>query len=1834
MKAGRELLASAPGNPEHYEFYSELCFQLGEPNEGLDVLRRAVRINPADSKPLTTLAETLAGQFRTDEAIELYWRVFEKAKDLEGKLSAVSRLTELYIQQNQFDRLVSRLERQFGENEARREGAMCLAQAFAASGDYGAARRTLEQLLAGNTRDPQILEQLANLSEAEADFTAAAQYQKQLTEVSPSDESLVKLAQLYVRAGEYGQAEEVWRRQTVEDKDEGRILEAIDHLLSNRKPEPVLAITDKLIRKQPKDWEALYREGVALAELDRSDEAARRFRAILEIKANDDDPGAVVASRKRSNKGRPAGIRTASGMKQRKFELQDRLNSVFQIRMSAHLDANNYFGGNNRQWAPDDFGQGRMAAVCWLYSLARKTGDQDDFSKKLKETRDKNAKDSRVLWDWFYFQLVREGTIEVYEAAKALADASPTDPAAQWVYLHYVSQRVENQQNQNTGGDDSKKDKTPPLAPPELEQLLAGFQLLERRKPEWIESTILVNVAAELKRSKRTEQSDAFYKQSIESANQLDDVANAMTLAADRGDVDVLLKLYDKYERLQGNRPVTYNVFGGQGASPLLAVLKAMEKRTEDKAYADVLRILDRLLAAAKRTHETTGNRSRSRGYGSPWGAGMANYPVYLRGGALNYQALDYPPPNSYYDYGAVAVLRNAHEFFSRGDVGSDLENHLKTKLERANNDLDKIYANLALSYLKWWNDDKESSQSYLAAAAVLAPTDPDLKLEVAQLHEKLGENDDALAVADSIDPLDVETLQKRELLALRLAVTVGGVDRARTAAERLFGLRLDTNMQIQLAGQMHQLGMHELGETLLSRARRRAGNRLDTLTTLMYQYQQQGKNDVAIQVAHQILRRSVGQSPNPNVYDPNQNARQSAVQVLSRSGKIKEMIERVEKQLEKAPNSSQLLQELVDYYNAAGEVKKSRETLERIVKIHPDDSKLQVKIADRMSQDGDYASAVEHYTFAIKKEPELLQQHLWQVMQAFQQCKKTEDLVKLIEQADLGSRVNPYVVGQMVQMLMNDAQTRDAGLDLFRKLWKKRPESRQYLMMYMNNDTVWRMPEMLDFGLDAVPPASDASKTARWHSLDQITMYQNDGKMANLTTQILETAAAQNRLGEIKARVDKALAEHPWWDAGKAVKALAQCKLGEVEEGKKALEELLKRDSKDRPPALACVLIAQEIDDVDETQPLALAYYQAALEEESDNINPQYAYSPAKRFVLLTKKIGDKERARKELLRFKKPNVGNYDPSYASFIKINNLSSIALELKKLGFPVDAVRTYNEMLSELDGFPSDMNYGISKEQFQLQAQTGMTSILDSLEGETYVQAVRELLRPVEKEKETSGTAGAGKAAKPEDPTKPLLDLAVFVHPQDLEHAEVVSVMSVALSAAANDKKELPKELKEELKKLDQQRPDDLSVRITLAIAAFAEENQEAVAAELAKLTKVVDAAPIEPLPEGVKANARQRAMAARQLPLWIVARSCWKNDSNRSVGDFLAERALEAAKRQTDNHWSLAMLREWGQAALARGDKTTAEKCFSKMLDLILPAQTARKAKNPGAAAPEEKAVPASPDAAAPAAAKPIDKPEKNDEPPKPSDADPKHMSSKGVRRLMLRASAHDAPPRTILVKQAQVVVTKVQTKGQTTSAVRLTPASPAAGTITLQAAGRQSRYNTPATPYEKYMQAAQFAKFAIENDLVDLSLRTVKETLKGGPPTVVNNMANMNMSMPMMAQPNFNQGQVDMVGTQVEDLLIRLDAFWKKSKTDPEKVYEALREAVLPEGRPAEVFPYSRPLSMSVLDRPRGVGVMLVEWAKKTGKLEDLKQRVLQRRKETLAELPALALLFHVDRA
>ena len=1736
LEAGRELLAASPGNVERHQEFAELCFGLGEVEEGLDALRRASRANPSDPKASNVLADALARQFRTEEAIELYWRAFDRTSDLDERLGVVNRLTDQYLQRNQFDRLIARLERELREPERKRELTLCLAQAHQAAGDLGTARQELESLLANNPRDSALLTQLSNLAEAEGDVNGASRYLKAAVDVAPTPESTARLGNLYLRAGEVSEAEAVWSRLASADQDAGRAFSAIDSLISAGKYDTVLTLTERLLLKRPDDWDALYREGVALANLAKPAEAARRFAKILDLRAIDDDLAAIPKSRKRGGSTGPSSVQSVQRAAYYQFPVYLRRVAVNQIRSVTRLETLRVYANANA-WTPADFGQARMAALGWLYAASLKDADPDAWAKARQLEAERPGADPRSLWDLYYLQLVRAMPAEVFAATVRLARALPGDPAAQYVFLTSLPTRaitgaaVVRVGNAAAG---TAADKTPPLPPDEQALVLESFESLRKRRPDLIQAAILNSVSIELKRAKRDGDADVFYRSMFESANTVEAVSSLFTLATERGDVDGLLTLFERHDRLVSASNQPASALAGGTSAVASSIARAMGGRADAKDYPGVLRLLDHAMASAARPDQLAG---RLKARSNPGGLVGTNYYTIFtsnRPQAIRSTTIDFPLPNAYFDHSAIYTLRNAFEVFRKDDLTSDLLARFRTQVEKADAGA-KLFPTLGLSYLLWWNDEKDEALKEYAHATELAPADVELRLSLAELRAQRGEPVEALEAADSIEPLDQKTMQRRETLALRLAVLGGDVNRARKAAERLFGLRLDADTQVQLATQMNQLGMHELSEAVLARARRRSGGNAQALASLMRQYQRQGKTDVAIQVANQVLRQTGGQRTTAaNVVTTNDQARTEAVQVFARSGKLKELIARAEAQLETSPTSQQLLQTLVDYYQADGQRDKVRATYKKIAALRPDDARLQMQIGVQLSQGGAAADSLDYFRAALQKEPALFSNNSFQVQRAFQQAGKSDELVKMFEGMDFKSLGSSSVaIRNLLNMMSQDSRSRDAVMAIFRKAWKDLPEARPSLLNSLYNADVWKLPEIYDYAREVIIPPAGRPVANPWAGMDTVTMWMGGGNVNTPATQLLDASNRQGKLDALAAEVEAAVSRSADWSAGKAILGILKARRGKVDEARALLEPLAKPDP--TVPVYARMVIGQELDSAEALRDLAIKILEpsaADVEQLRGNLNG-FDYGPGKRLALLYQKVGRGKEARDLVLRAARtPGDSNqYDASYAGYQRVEEAVGFGSLLSQLGYPADAARFYSDISNDTQALEGMRQVYGGQDPYTNQIANGLSKALQPMDGETLARSLRAILTPRANAK----------------PGEPKLDLVLLCHPRDLDKSSVVCLFLETLKGAKGSKDGLA-EVRETLDRLLASDPDDFSILVASTLFASLDGNAEALAGPLDRLSRRIDAQPLEPLPANGRANARQRDEAARSLILWVVAREAAKHDASRSTAEKLASRATEAAKRQLDNRWSLAMLREAGQDALDRGDKAAAEASWRGMLKLVMTSAA----------------------------------------PPKP---------------------VADVEIRTVVV--ASGAVSQVATKAAN-PAVKFA-SSPGNAVVTL----------------ERFEQVAQFAKLASDRGLTALSIQAVRDALAGGPP--VTPMAITNGARTVVRM-NRDEAQADPVAQKVEEHLFALDPLWSKGQAEPVAVYEVYRQAVLPSSRPGEIFLYARPLSLGSLKLPRSVGALLVRWAVKAGKADELKAAIEARQSSPLAVAPAKVLLAQLE--
>ena len=912
-----------------------------------------------------------------------------------------------------------------------------------------------------------------------------------------------------------------------------------------------------------------------------------------------------------------------------------------------------------------------MASLGWLLGFSAAGNSQQAFISSYRPSKAQRANAPRRLWDWYYLQLVRQDWREAFESSRLIAEGN--DPEGQYAFLNSLGNRTHSSSRYYRPGQNT--DHTPPLPPDQLELMLAAYRKLQLHNPDWLSAAIVNNVQTELRRAKRTDEEETAYRQIVAAANTLQSVQQAMNVAGQRGDVAGVTSLFEKMAKLQGLAKISAGQPSIRMAYP--AIGQAMAVRAQDKAFGDVAALLDLYLATIRKQNQAApktlaASRSTSRGalgqipLYSPQPSGRGTRYIYITG--------DGPLANDYLDQGALILLRNAFELFKQADLVSDLVAHFEKPIE-SSPPTQRVYLHLAQGAIDWWNDDREEALRQLTLATQQVPDDANLVLDIAELREKNNEFDAALALLDSVSPLDVSIMQRREVAAMRLAERTGNVARARAAAERLFGLRLDAETQVNLASQMHRLGMHEMAETVLSRAQRQSGNKADALVTLMNQYQSQNQTELALQIARQILRRGPSKSGmySSQYRTSDDSYREQAISVIARSGQLKEMIERAEAQLKSSPKSPQILQTLLDYYHAAGDKPKFKATAQRLVDAKPDDAYLRYQVAQQLRSIGDKAGAVESFLRAIRLDPAVYSNDYWEINQLFREQKKSEELVKVFEEVDLRKGgTNFYAYTEIVQSLLQNEATQQQGLTLLKKVWEAFPDDRNYIMGNFYRDQVFQLPEMFEYAKAGLLPTDDGPAEP-WHAVEDLTSYGGDGRIDGIVSRALNVARQQNRIVSLRQDIDGAVRKHPEWRAGKAILAIIDLQTGHPEHVKDVCRELI--ENKDYPiPAVAGFILAQELDHYGglEESRLKLLEDAAADYLADTNNSDEFSYTPVRQLVAFYEQADRKEDARRLMQQCLGLGHYDYDPGYRAYRRVENASSIAEELLKVGEPVEA----------------------------------------------------------------------------------------------------------------------------------------------------------------------------------------------------------------------------------------------------------------------------------------------------------------------------------------------------------------------------------------------------------------------------------------------------------------------------------------------------------------------------------------------------------------------------------
>ncbi len=1064
LATAQDLIASNSANSEHFRFYSDLCFQSGQVDQGLDALRRNVRSNPNDREAIGLLARALATQFKTEEATELYWRSFDVARSMEDKKVDVQALAELYLRTNRFEQLITRLNNIGREENKMREATLLCAVAHQFAGDFGAARELLEPLLRENSRDPDLLRTMIMLAQGESDWEAAVNYQRQLNEVTPSLEGTLQLARFMLDKGDVSEAEAIWLKLSQGRPSNESVTQTLSTLVERGETEKAVAVIDRILPTMGDNWEGLMTCAYMLyrcGQMDRGNQVADqvlKFNLPLDtlseygkrIKAQAANPQSTASSSSASSSSASSRSTSNTAMSATMFaSMLTRGSSASRATQALApliaMDSNPFASSvrssaNSLRWF--SYSDAKITAAALKLAASVKFALSNETVAELsKSAIAKN--DADAMWAAYAIsETVRmyarvsfspPSSLDEYQPSynllEKLAKAGDADAAASL---------LSNVQTQITTRWQRSRSENSRPAPLDRAKLDRYAQTLNEHKGSMVDSrrmTVIqlqLAIAKEYKLLGDLDTAQRFADEVRKESGDIKSIAIATELiewdlpAATTIFTKVLDERYDKRaaQPMLTSNVSYYDVGGFVGtlvasktdAQPVVDLFTSMRKA--QAAYANKLRPSQ--LATYNPKSQNSGRVS------------------FASGGRIFTMQLSFPAPSALQSAELLVGLRMAFD-----SQNQELKQAVESSLQRAAEETDEDVMLSAIDRLcyaswLWWAQAKEEALAQMNQLRGLnVASDVTAMIESRMLYEA-NQIDLALEVLESVKPINQQLMQDRELALLQLILQKGDIERAKRSAEKLFALRLPSDTQLQVANLMYQLNMRELGDAMFQRLRQRSGSEPSMQIQLMNQMQANGNTAGAMEIARQLLRRTRPSLAGVNataIRTSEDSYRSQALRLLASSNEIKTMISDLEARLAKSPDSNQLIMQLIELYGTTGQREKAAQMMQKIAKTNTN-ARPQTVIAEArmLQQSNKHKDAVDKYLVAFEKQPDLMNSEYYNFRNAVQQSGRWNEVTRKMSEWD----VRRIMMGPGMNLLgdvMREASAADSKLLLIKIL-------------------------------------------------------------------------------------------------------------------------------------------------------------------------------------------------------------------------------------------------------------------------------------------------------------------------------------------------------------------------------------------------------------------------------------------------------------------------------------------------------------------------------------------------------------------------------------------------------------------------------------------------------------------------------------------------------------------------------------------------------------------------------------------------------------------------------
>lgn len=284
LKWLREWKPLSPANPQIWLEEGEALFELGRFEESFRVMRQAIGRFEDDERFPSKLAAFYLETGLAEDAEQLFWRLYDRSENDRDRLTWARRLNEATRIQGTTDRLIEKLEERSERNRGSVGPRLALAEIHRLNRDEENWRATLQAALAVDPSNTELLMAVKRSHEAQANWEEAIAVLETALKHDKTGQAKRELPALLLKAG---RTEEALRliEEAIAESGGARldVKPLIAGLLEFVTMEEAANFVDRILSRQPDDFQLHYLSGV-LWELCEDDErAAAAFRRVLNL---------------------------------------------------------------------------------------------------------------------------------------------------------------------------------------------------------------------------------------------------------------------------------------------------------------------------------------------------------------------------------------------------------------------------------------------------------------------------------------------------------------------------------------------------------------------------------------------------------------------------------------------------------------------------------------------------------------------------------------------------------------------------------------------------------------------------------------------------------------------------------------------------------------------------------------------------------------------------------------------------------------------------------------------------------------------------------------------------------------------------------------------------------------------------------------------------------------------------------------------------------------------------------------------------------------------------------------------------------------------------------------------------------------------------------------------------------------------------------------------------------------------------------------------------------------------------------------------------------------